>query len=277
MTVIPSSYHDNIRYDRYRQGRKIALEAAEFLRQKYHINEVILFGSLLQQSKFRLVSDIDLAVEGLGDDLYYKALRDLAGISSGFAIALVQLESAQPALKRVIKEQGIILKSTIPLDINSDSLKTKNANSVLLGQIQQELVELNELIERNQRLLDKLKSTGDEDYVGAIALNLHSFYTGVERIFKQIAGAIDGLIPDNPDWYRQLLRQMSAPFPSVRPSILSLETRTMLDDYCSFRHVVRNIYSFNLKVAPVEQLASDLPYCFDLLKLDMEKFMEEMS
>jgi hypothetical protein len=35
----------------------------------------------------------------------------------------------------------------------------------------------------------------------------------------------------------------------VRPAVISKETRNTLDEYRGFRHIVRNVYSFNLSAA----------------------------
>jgi hypothetical protein len=51
----------------------------------------------------------------------------------------------------------------------------------------------------------------------------------------------------------------------------------MLDEYCSFRHVVRNIYSINLKSERVQQLAEELPRCFTLVQKDMDNFISSIS
>jgi predicted nucleotidyltransferase len=263
--------------NRYQKGWETAQQAARILREKYQIEKVILFGSLLDLSKFRYHSDIDLAVWGLAEQLYYQALKDILAISPDFSIDLIQIESAQPSLQTTIKNQGIDLElvnkpSLMVLDMSQNS-----ANLVLLGQIQQQLRELNNLVQKNQQLLQKFNRTQDEDYLGTIALNIHSFYTGIERIFKQIAQTFDGSVPDTPDWHRQLLRQMSSPVISKRSPVINLNTRYMLEDYCSFRHVIRNIYSFNLQPERVQKLAEDLPYCFDLLQQDLQSFTEKFS
>ncbi|MGI0480599.1 hypothetical protein ACN4EE_07390 [Geminocystis sp. CENA526] len=74
----------------------------------------------------------------------------------------------------------------------------------------------------------------------------NSFYSGVERIFKQITQIIDNSVPDQAqaDWHRQLLRQMMISIPDIRPEVISSQTKAMPDEYCSFRHVVRNIYKY---------------------------------
>lgn len=265
---------------RYQKGLQIASQGAKLLAEKYNVKKIVLFGSFLDINKVRSHSDIDLAVWGLSDNHYYQALNYLLELSPEFSFDLVQVESASDSLQNVILKQGVKLN-----DISHsfklkcfDSIKTiMKPYSVLIAQIQQELVELDTLVQNNQRLLEKIKVTNDEDYLGTIALNLHSFYSGVERIFKQVAQNIDNSIPDTADWHRQLLRQMTASIPEIRPSLISRETKLMLDEYCSFRHVVRNIYSINLKSDRVKELAQELPKCFTSLEKDMENFIISMS
>ena len=67
-------------------------------------------------------------------------------------------------------------------------------------------------------------------------MNLHDFYTGLERIFHQIAAMVDGSMSTAREWHRDLLRQMSTDLPHTRPPVLSAETTKMLDEYLSFRH-----------------------------------------
>lgn len=264
----------------HQKAWQIAKKAAQVLQQKYQVKKVILFGSLLDINKFRSCSDIDLAVWGLSNSNYYRALSELLDLTSDFSFDLVQFESAPLNLQQKILQQGCKLENfstTSRLNIVNLKNKIMNKYSVLIGYITQELTELESLVKSNQRLLEKIKQTNDEDYLGTIALNLHSFYSGVERIFKQIAQIIDQSIPDQADWHRQLLRQMTASIPNVRPAVISQTTRTTLDDYCSFRHVVRNIYTINLKGDRVQQLAQQLIECYDLLKKDLENFINIIS
>ena len=64
--------------------------------------------------------------------------------------------------------------------------------------------------------------------------------------------------PSGPHWHQELLRQMAAEIPGVRPPVLSLETRDRLDRYRGFRHVVRNVYTFNLDAEQIEVLVRQL-------------------
>ncbi len=144
--------------------------------------------------------------------------------------------------------------------------------AALLGRIQQDLTDLDQLQRQTGRLLEKVKATGDSDYLGTVALNLHSFYTGTERIFQEIARDIDQSLPNGADWHRRLLRQMATEIPNVRPPVIALQTRNALNEYCSFRHVVRNIYTFELQPERVQALASELPDCYQVFSKDLQEF-----
>lgn len=77
--------------------------------------------------------------------------------------------------------------------------------NALRGRSRQELTDLKRVVSRAQELAHKAQQTGDDGYLDGVALNLHSFYTGVERIFEGIAKEIDGSMPTGSDWHRSLL------------------------------------------------------------------------
>jgi len=43
-------------------------------------------------------------------------------------------------------------------------------------------------------------------YLDSAALNLHGFYSGLERLFELIARHVDGAIPSGETWHRDLLQ-----------------------------------------------------------------------
>ncbi|MGA7932398.1 MAG: hypothetical protein WCA35_02345 [Kovacikia sp.] len=145
---------------------------------------------------------------------------------------------------------------------------------VLVGEINHDLADLAKLVRQTQALMDKVQTTGDADYLGTVALNLHGFYSGTERIFREVALAVDQKLPEGSDWHRRLLRQMAAAVPGVRPEVLSRETLQGLNDLCGFRHVVRNVYTFDLIPERVEALATKLPNCLAKLQTDLRVFCE---
>ncbi len=149
--------------------------------------------------------------------------------------------------------------------------------AVLIGRIERDLQDLEQLVNKTNLLIDKVRATADTDYLGTVALNLHSFYSGTERIFRDIALEIDSSLPEGSDWHRRLLRQMLADIPDVRPKLLSDRTFKMLNELCAFRHVVRNVYTFDLIPSRVEELATTLPTCLDQLRTDLQSFCQFLA
>ncbi len=121
----------------------------------------------------------------------------------------------------------------------------------------------------------------DQEYfLAAAALDLHGFYAGIERLFELIARELDESVPGGRHWHRDLLAQMSLAVDDVRPAVLSLETRFVLTDYLEFRHVVRNVYTFNLRPDRVAELVRGLEPAFELAKRDILNFagfLEELA
>lgn len=142
----------------------------------------------------------------------------------------------------------------------------------LVARISESLAELERPVERATQLSDKALHTGDDGYWDGVALNLHGFYTGVEQIFADIARTIDESQPVGPDWHRDLLLQMSAEIPDVRPPVIARHTRHCLDEYRGFRHVVRHVYAFHLRPSRIQELVTDLPACLTAVRHDLDDF-----
>lgn len=109
----------------------------------------------------------------------------------------------------------------------------------LIGRIREELAEIPRAVDRAKTGWERYNLTGDDFYLDSVAFNLHSFYTGLERIFELIAVNIEQSKPQGENWHQELLRQMAVEIERVRPPVLSRETRSSLDEYRGFRHVVR--------------------------------------
>ncbi|AFY73454.1 putative nucleotidyltransferase [Synechococcus sp. PCC 7502] len=78
------------------QAMEVAQEAAKILRSQFGATRVVLFGSVLSDPAnygFHQGSDIDLAVWGISDRLYFKAVGKVQGLSE-FAIDVVEPEDA---------------------------------------------------------------------------------------------------------------------------------------------------------------------------------------
>lgn len=146
--------------------------------------------------------------------------------------------------------------------------------TALAGRIRGYLVELEKVVDRAILLSDKAIKSGDDGYWDGVALNLHNFYSGVERIFEDIARTIDGDIPSGSDWHIGLLVQMAAESSDRRPAVISSMVRDILDEYRGFRHVVRNVYAFNFRPSRLKELVNGLPDCFNSSKQELLTFAQ---
>jgi len=104
------------------------------------------------------------------------------------------------------------------------------------------------------------KGTAEQDvYLDSVALNLHSFYSGLERLFELIARTIDQKMPDGESWHRELLLQMTRDMPDMRPAVISEGSADRLEEFRRFRHLVRNVYASDLIPAKMASLLAELP------------------
>ncbi len=87
----------------------VAHQAADLLRHRFGVTQVVLFGSLAHGRWFTQASDIDLAAWGIQDADYFLAVAWLQDLSSEFSIDLVQMERCRPALVAVVQTEGIPL------------------------------------------------------------------------------------------------------------------------------------------------------------------------
>jgi hypothetical protein len=124
---------------------------------------------------------------------------------------------------------------------------------VLVAEIKDELLKLEKLV---QRLSEQPGRLGDDEIAESAAFRLHNFYTGCERIFKLIAVEVNGNLSQTLDWHKRLLNQVALQVPEIRPAVISSATRQDLEELLNFRHVVRNIYAFELKPERIEELVN---------------------
>jgi hypothetical protein len=145
----------------------------------------------------------------------------------------------------------------------------------LAARIQQELADLEQVVGRAERAVKAARQRPEDQdlYIDAAALNLHDFYTGLERIFERIGSKVDGHIPAGPEWHRALLNQMQAEQPGLRPPLLTPEATQALDEFLRFRHVVRNIYAFQLDPERVARLINQMRPAFQLVQQPLHAFV----
>lgn len=144
----------------------------------------------------------------------------------------------------------------------------------IAGRIRADVAELAEVVERALHIWQEGQTSGAYFYLDAIALNLHGFYAGVERLLEIIADGVDETKPTGAQWHQQLLRQMTSEIAEVRPAVFSPGLREQLDRYRGFRHVVRNVYTFNLDSEQIEILVRHLPETMTQLRQELLVFAD---
>ena len=148
--------------------------------------------------------------------------------------------------------------------------------AVVAARIRQELASLERVVDRAERGIAAAQARPEEQdlYLDSAALNLHDFYAGLERIFRQVAATIDQSVPTGPEWHRELLRQMSIALPQMRPQVISEETIRTIDEYLRFRHVVQNVYSFEFEPERIEHLVQRLRPSFEQVQAELLAFAD---
>ena len=108
-----------------------------------------------------------------------------------------------------------------------------------------------------------------------LALKLHNFYTGCERIFRIVASELNGALPTDHAWHKRLLDRMSVEREG-RPAIMTQETARRLHEYLAFRHVVRNIYGFELNPSRVKRLVAEYPSVWHQFETQARDFVSRL-
>ena len=107
---------------------------------------------------------------------------------------------------------------------------------LLAGRIRRELADLERAVARAERAARAAKSEPADSqlYIDSASLNLHGFYTGLERTFQQIAEIVDESLPAGTEWHRALLEQMCIEFPGVRPQCCRAQLARHSTSSCGF-------------------------------------------
>lgn len=95
--------------ERFQLAWKVARQGAELLKKEFGAERVVVFGSLAQSELFHDRSDIDLAVWGISEEVYLRALGCLLDLHGDFSVDLVRVEEASDRLRQRIEHDGVLL------------------------------------------------------------------------------------------------------------------------------------------------------------------------
>jgi len=132
--------------------------------------------------------------------------------------------------------------------------------------------EIETLKRKRQRIEEEKDPENIDSHIKAIALTLHSIYSGYEKIIEMLVKGLDGDIPTAREYHTALLKRATYEIPDVRPPIISEETLYLLNTLRAYRHRLRRIYTYLISPKKVIQLTENAIRSFELFTRDLEAF-----
>ena len=90
-----------------------------------------------------------------------------------------------------------------------------------------------------------LKESSPQEELIVVSYRLHSLYTAIENIFRNIANAFENQVSQK-SWHREVLQRMRLDLTPLRPAVIDAEAYEKLDEMRRFRHVFRTMYGLDL-------------------------------
>lgn len=132
--------------------------------------------------------------------------------------------------------------------------------------VDRELESLRRLVEVHREVIDAaMRSDPGLIEREALAVMLHSFYTGVETVMRSVAMLSRDRFSKSEAWHSELLTAMQSAT-DARPALLSPDLGGLLGEYLTFRHRFRNLYGFDLewqKMKPLVAGAAQIGHQFE--------------
>jgi hypothetical protein len=146
-------------------------------------------------------------------------------------------------------------------------------NPEAILKVEFEISQIDELLSETEPLL-KLVSSKVPDMVEAAALGLflHSFYNGIENILKFIVKEKYGKLPSGIKWHKELI-DLCFIRNDDQNKIFNEDLKSVLDDYLSFRHFIRNTYSYKLKWERMEYLVLNIGKNWNDIKTEIVNYI----
>ena len=243
-----------------------AHRVAAMLYEDFGATQVAVFGSLTKPESFSKWSDINIAVWGIPNDKYFRAVWEAEDISRLFEIDLVDFESCHGLLRERIESQAVrIGKGDIyPVD-----------RTQLIQDISDERPKIERSISGIQKVLRKIKTAPLEyktDIEITMAKRVSDCYMGMENIFRQIALEVDLYLPDGSQEHKELLVQMAESY-GERPPVISKVTFGHLQEFLAFRYLFIRFDTDELDYKKTEQKAKQVSPIFDIIFTELDAFI----
>lgn len=134
--------------------------------------------------------------------------------------------------------------------------------------------EVEVLKRKKQRIAEEKDIENIDSHIKAIALTVHSIYSGYEKIIEMLVKGLDGDVPTAVEYHSALLKRATYEVPDIRPPIISEETFILLNALRAYRHKLRRIYTYLISHKKVLNMTEDAIKSFELFKKDWGIFKE---
>lgn len=91
---------------RHEHAWDVARRAASLLRKNFAASRVVVFGSLLRPELFDERSDVDLAVWGVTDEKYLRAVAAVTALDKEISVDLIKMESGLQSNASISSQVG---------------------------------------------------------------------------------------------------------------------------------------------------------------------------
>jgi len=122
-----------------------------------------------------------------------------------------------------------------------------------------------ENIEKCLKEIPKTKSCSELSLIelAGVSTLLHNFYSGVEKILKDILTSQNVALPEGASWHKDLVQL------AVENKIILQETSQMLNPYLAFRHFFAHAYVIHFDAEQIEPLVQEVETVFKQFKKDL--------
>jgi hypothetical protein len=143
--------------------------------------------------------------------------------------------------------------------------------SILKAEIDYQIQAIDQVITKiHERKSDYAQ---DARFAESLGYQFHNLYCAFEDLFKIVAKFFENTIEDTSRYHIELLKRMTLEIEGVRPSLISQELCTALDEFRAFRHVFRHAYSYEIDLEKIELLLKKFEYIQTNYKEDIHHFM----
>lgn len=146
-------------------------------------------------------------------------------------------------------------------------------DEIIKKQICFKIDEIDKLFIEYDSIFKKIDEKEPDLYdVTILASVLHSFYNGLENIFKIIAKNIDNNVPSGNKSHQELLEQMATKN-KYRNAIIDKKIYLSLREYATFRHFYRNSYSYQISWNKMKYLIDDIFDIWSDFKISIQNIL----